>query len=97
MSHQFINILRVIHRSLQLFERDPVRTTQMMPYVAARYEEAKVICGGEEAFKKRYLMALAEVEAKKAAKGHRPLLVNLNVLGEIESYLHPKLGHSNHR
>jgi hypothetical protein len=97
MSPQLISIFWVIHQSLQLFERDPVRTTQMMSYVAARYEEAKAICGGEEAFRKRYLMALTEVEAKKAAKGHRPLPANLNVLDEIESYLHPKLGHSNHR
>ncbi|KIM90936.1 hypothetical protein PILCRDRAFT_1173 [Piloderma croceum F 1598] len=84
-------------RRRALFERDPVRTTQMMPYVAARYEEAKVVCGGEEAFKKQYLMALTQVEARKAAKGHRPLPVNLDVLGEIESYLYPQLGHSNHR
>jgi hypothetical protein len=69
----------------------------MMPYVAARYEEAKAVCGGEEPFKKLYLMALTEVEAKKAAKGHKPLPVNLDVLDEIESYLHPKPGNSSHR
>jgi hypothetical protein len=57
--------------------------------VAARYEEAKAACGGEEAFKTTYLAAFTAVEAKKAEKGHRPLPVNLDVLHEIEGYLRP--------
>jgi len=53
---------------LQLFERDPVRTTQLTFFVSTRYEEAKAVCGGEEAFKRIYLMAFTEVETKKADK-----------------------------
>jgi hypothetical protein len=72
---------------MQLFERDPVRTTQLTPFVAARVQEAKAVCGGEEAFKKLYLMVLTETEAKKAEKGLRPLPITLDVLDEVDDYL----------
>ena len=81
----------------QLFERDPVRTTQLVPFVAARYAEAKAVCGGEETFKKTYLVAFAEVEANRADKGHRALPANLDVLYEIEGYLSPTPSPSIHQ
>jgi hypothetical protein len=85
------------YQLLQLFERDPVRTTQLTFFVSTRYEEAKAVCGGEEAFKRIYLMAFTEVETKKADKGHRPLPANLAVLDELEAYLRPTQDGSGHR
>lgn len=53
-----IMIIRSIYYteySLQLFERDPVRTVQLSQYVAARLQEAEAACGGAQPFQAMYL------------------------------------------
>lgn len=39
----------------QLFTTDPIRTTLLSTYVAARLQEAEVACGGSQALQQLYL------------------------------------------
>ncbi|OBZ76700.1 Importin-11 [Grifola frondosa] len=42
-------------RRRAIFDNDPVRTTQLTTFIAARIQEAEAVCGGGAAFQARYL------------------------------------------